>query len=63
MITRETWTQTFWNAAVYLRRAPFRNRLLAIRALDQVVRNSNGTVRERALKLMRETYDRKSSRS
>lgn len=63
MITRETWTETFWNAAYFLRRAPHRNRLLALRVLDQVVRYSTGTVRDRAADLMREVHVRKSASS
>lgn len=54
MIAREKWTLAFWSAAYFIRRAPYRSHLIAIRTLDQVAAYSTGKVRERAVAILRE---------
>jgi len=47
-------TLKFWNAALFIRRAPERDQSIAQRVLRDVVKHSTGTLNQRATELMKE---------
>lgn len=49
-------TRNFWCAAYFLRRAPDRDRTIAVKALAQVATMTTGKVHDRAITILRETY-------
>lgn len=54
MTPLERQTLNFWHAAVFRRRAPERDQSTALKALSHVLRNSTGTLHERAATLLKE---------
>ena len=47
-------TLKFWNAALFIRRAPDRDQNLAQRVLRDVAKTTTGTLHQRATELMKE---------
>lgn len=62
MTTFATQARNFWNAARYYRRAPHRDRSIAVKVLEHVAQTSTGRVQSRAATMLKDIrHDKQSS--
>lgn len=61
MTFRSNATLKFWNAAHFYRRAPHRDRSIAVKVLQHVASTATGRVQSRAAELLKDINDDKQS--
>lgn len=62
-MTVESDAHKFWNAALFYRRAPHRDRRPALAVLMQLAHSATGKAQSRAITLLREIHERQSKSS
>lgn len=46
--------QRFWNAAIFIRRAPDRDQSIAVKIIERTARSKHKPLRERAIQILKE---------